>query len=183
VKNLVELHGGSVRAYSEGVGRGSTFEVTLPALAEPAVVTRPHHVHPGSHRVLVVDDNPDALALLADALELRGYQVARAHDGPSALAAAAQVHPEVALLDIGLPVMDGYELARRLREQDGAVKLVAVTGYDQPGDFERTHRAGFSSHLVKPISLERVQQTIEQLVRCPAAEARAQMSASATSAS
>jgi len=183
VKNLVELHGGRARAHSEGPGKGSTFEVTLPALAEHPVVARSHQVHAGTHRVLVVDDNPDALSLLADALELRGYQIARAHDGPSALAVASQVHPEVALLDIGLPVMDGYELARRLRETDTELKLVAVTGYDQPGDFERTHRAGFSAHLVKPISLDRVQQTIDRLVQRAEAESAGAVAASATSAS
>ncbi|MGN6107268.1 MAG: hybrid sensor histidine kinase/response regulator, partial [Kofleriaceae bacterium] len=166
VRSLVELHGGTVQATSEGPGKGSVFEVDLPALAKLA----PRGPLPAERgtawrgRVLVVDDNPDALSLLADALESRGYLTARAHDGPSALAVASQVHPEIALLDIGLPVMDGYELARRLHERDRAVKLVAVTGYGQPGDFERTQQAGFSAHLVKPISLDAVQATIERLV-------------------
>ncbi len=166
VRNLVALHGGVVSASSEGPGRGSEFVVRLPVhdahvIASPPP-SRPEH-HPG-RRVLVVDDNPDALSLLADALDDRGYATARAHDGPSALAVAAQLHPEVALLDIGLPVMDGYELAHLLQEANQAVKLVAVTGYGQPGDFERTQRAGFAAHLVKPISLETVQATIDRLV-------------------
>ncbi|MDX2091977.1 MAG: ATP-binding protein [Kofleriaceae bacterium] len=167
VKSIVARHGGTVTATSEGQGKGSELEVRLPALAQQ----RPHAPSPGLEpakhargRVLVVDDNPDALAMLSDALERRGFEISRAHDGPSALAIASRVHPEVALLDIGLPVMDGYELGRRLREEDHAVKLVAVTGYGRPGDFERSHEAGFAAHLVKPISLDRVQETIESLV-------------------
>ena len=169
VQSIVERHGGSVSATSEGPGRGSEFVVRLPAIAGKYAGKTPVEAGPkkpaNRGRVLVVDDNPDALAMLSDALERRGYEIARAHDGPSALAIAARVHPEVALLDIGLPVMDGYELGRRLKAEEGDVKLVAVTGYGRPGDFERSHEAGFAAHLVKPISLDRVQQTIDSLVR------------------
>ncbi|MDB4962693.1 MAG: Histidine kinase [Myxococcales bacterium] len=167
VKSFVELHGGKVTASSNGPGAGTVFEVVLPLLAaQPAVATAeppPEHV-PRRGRVLVVDDNPDALSMLADALEQVGYTTARAHDGPSALAVAADLHPDVALLDIGLPVMDGYELARRLREVDAGVKLVAVTGYGRPGDFDRSQRAGFAAHLVKPISISTVESTLDRLV-------------------
>jgi signal transduction histidine kinase/CheY-like chemotaxis protein len=168
VKSIVERHGGIVTATSDGQGKGSEFVVRIPGLAQVRPHLAPSALEPAvpvkRGRVLVVDDNPDALAMLSDALERRGFEISRAHDGPSALAIAARVHPQVALLDIGLPVMDGYELGRRLREEDHDVKLVAVTGYGRPGDFERSHEAGFVAHLVKPISLDRVQQTIESLV-------------------
>jgi CheY-like chemotaxis protein len=113
--------------------------------------------------VLVVDDNPDALQMLADALEQRGFTTSRAHDGPSALEEAARCHPAVALLDIGLPVMDGYELARRLRETDQDLQLVAVTGYGHPSARSRSKDAGFAAHLVKPITVDEVEAAIDQL--------------------
>jgi signal transduction histidine kinase len=166
VRNLVELHGGTVTASSEGPGKGSQFEVRLAAVPRQVVVApppQPKGEPRGRRRVLVVDDNPDALSLLADALEERGYTTARAPDGPSALAVASQLHPHVALLDIGLPVMDGYELGHLLLESDRSVKLVAVTGYGRPGDLERSQQAGFAAHLVKPISLDAVQATIDRL--------------------
>jgi CheY-like chemotaxis protein len=113
--------------------------------------------------VLVVDDNVDGAEMLATLLGAKGYDARIAHDGPAGLAVADTFRPDVALLDIGLPVMDGYELARRLRELDAGVKLIAVTGYSQPGDFARTKEAGFAAHLVKPISLDAVQAEIERL--------------------
>jgi signal transduction histidine kinase len=166
VKNFVELHGGKVTAMSHGSGTGSVFEVQLPLLeSKPGTIDAelPQEHTSRRGRVLVVDDNPDALSMLADALEQVGYTTARAHDGPSALAVAADLHPDVALLDIGLPVMDGYELGRRLREIDAGVKLIAVTGYGQPGDFDRSQQAGFAAHLVKPISMETVETTLDRI--------------------
>ena len=170
VKSFVQLHGGEVAAHSEGRGTGSEFTVWIPAL--PAQRTRlahgtlPRGAHPlRTEKILVVDDNIDALNMLAEALEQRGFPTYRAHDAPSALSLAAQVHPNIALLDIGLPVMDGYELGRRLRETSGLedVQLVAVTGYGQPSDVQRSRDAGFAAHLVKPISLDAVHSTIEKL--------------------
>jgi CheY-like chemotaxis protein len=169
VKSLVELHGGSVDVTSDGPGKGSEFIVRLPA-AEPSrddVRARlgSSQIRPVRRRehVLVVDDNPDALHMLADALEQRGFTCSRAHDGPSALAVAAKDHPQIALLDIGLPVMDGYELARRLREDNEGVQLVAVTGYGHPSAVSRSKDAGFAAHLVKPITVDEVEKAIDQL--------------------
>jgi signal transduction histidine kinase/ActR/RegA family two-component response regulator len=157
VKSLVALHGGKVEALSEGAGRGSTFVVELPAAQrdvatapaeQPPVVTRPRT----PLRVLVVDDNADAAALLAEVLQAAGHAVEIAGDGPTALELATLVPPDVAVLDVGLPVMDGYELAERLRERLGAhaPEIVGVSGYGQPGDHERSRAAGFRRHLVKP---------------------------------
>jgi CheY-like chemotaxis protein len=132
---------------------------------EPRTPTPSAVNHPTAVRLLVVDDNADAAELLSEALELLGYETHRASDGPSALTVAEKVRPRVALLDIGLPVMDGYELAGRLRALDGLtdLKLVAVTGYGQAADRARSEAAGFDAHLVKPISLEAVRKTIEAL--------------------
>ncbi len=163
-KSLVELHGGTIRASSEGLGHGSQFELTLP-LAVPrtpsksAAVQRQRQklaIHP--MRVLVVDDNPDAADLLADYLEQRGHRTAVAHDGPQALEEATTFLPEIAVLDIGLPVMDGYELARRLRAVDGLdhIRLIALTGYGQQQDREAAREAGFDHHLVKPFDPDKL---------------------------
>jgi signal transduction histidine kinase/CheY-like chemotaxis protein len=173
VRSLVELHGGRVSATSEGPGKGSEFAVVLPSVepaSRPLSATASSHCSPHpmrSERILVVDDNVDALDMLADGLEQRGFATYRAHDAPSALAIAAAFHPTVALLDIGLPVMDGYELARRLRETQGneSVQLVAVTGYGQASDIAKSREAGFAAHLVKPISLETVNATIDAITR------------------
>ncbi|HEX4457807.1 MAG TPA: ATP-binding protein, partial [Polyangia bacterium] len=176
VRSLVTLHGGSVSATSAGVDRGSEFRVELPAidptLAQPAERSRGHRVErptgradAAQARLLVVDDNADAAELLAETLELLGYEAHRAHDGPSALQLATTVKPTMALLDIGLPVMDGYELARRLRAMHGLehIKLVAVTGYGQPSDRQKSEAAGFDAHLVKPITVETLQRTLATL--------------------
>jgi PAS domain S-box-containing protein len=173
VRTVVELHGGRVSAHSEGLGKGSEFRVTFPALgaaAQPAVAAGVNGgvlaAAPGAARVLVVDDNPDALELLTEVLRLKGHEVHGALDAASALQLAAGRPPDVALLDIGLPVIDGYELARRLRAMPGmeALKLAALTGYGQPNDKERARAAGFDEHLVKPISLEQVEAVLERLL-------------------
>jgi signal transduction histidine kinase len=173
VRNVVELHGGNVSARSDGCGKGTEMELRLPALPqqmldlsvrpseEPVTETsRPRLV---GRRVLVVDDNSDAAETLADILRELGHTTSVAHDGPTALAAAAAFRPHVALLDIGLPVMDGYELARRLREQPelDKTKLFAITGYGQESDRERSRAAGFQEHLVKPIDLARLATLID----------------------
>lgn len=108
------------------------------------------------HRVLVVDDNVDAATLLAEYLSDLGYVTAVAHDGPSALELAAQLHPDAVLLDIGLPGMDGYEVGERLRRDHHDLRMIAVTGFGEGRDRERSERAGFDAHLVKPIDLSRL---------------------------
>jgi CheY-like chemotaxis protein len=117
-------------------------------------------------RVLVVDDNIDAAEMLAEALRVHGHVVGVAHDGPAALALASELHPDLALLDIGLPVMDGFDLARRLKLSlaPRTPKFVAITGYGQPSDRVRSKQAGFDEHLVKPIDLARL-NTIVRSVR------------------
>ncbi|MEJ7603364.1 MAG: ATP-binding protein, partial [Kofleriaceae bacterium] len=158
VRSMVELHGGSVRARSDGVGKGSEFEIRLPPgrrrrlrpSQSPATVKR---VTTDARRVLIVDDNQDAADVLGDALTKGGHVVRVAYDGPTALDVARTFYPQVALLDIGLPIMDGYEVARQLRILDlgGArIRLIAVTGYDQERDRQRTAEAGFDAHLAKP---------------------------------
>jgi signal transduction histidine kinase len=163
VKSLVEMHGGSVSAESDGPGKGSEFLVRLPALEATAVPPAPR---PGpapqverrrsAQRILVVDDNPDAADMLAEALRVEGHEVRVALDGPGALAIAPGFRPHCALLDIGLPVMDGYELAGKLRSDPAlaGIRLIAVSGYGQSTDRRRSLDAGFAEHLVKPVELE-----------------------------
>jgi CheY-like chemotaxis protein len=160
VRSLVELHGGEVSVRSDGAGQGATFRVRLPMIAAAPVQSEPSESHlvalpsaAGGRRVLVVDDNEDALELLAEILRSVGHQVRTAADGAEALLAANDFHPEVAVLDIGLPVMDGYELAVRLRQAlgDAAPLLIALTGYGLKADRLRSSEAGFQRHLVKPI--------------------------------
>jgi len=160
VKGLVESHGGEISAHSNGPGCGSEFLVTLPAAASPEAPLAPSPPASASRRagvrVLIVEDNPDAAETLTDLLELWGHEVCHAPDGSTALEQARSFQPDLALVDIGLPGMDGYELARRLRAQ-GPVRpplLVALTGYGQEDDQRRSREAGFDRHLVKPIDLQ-----------------------------
>jgi signal transduction histidine kinase/CheY-like chemotaxis protein len=170
VRRLVEMHGGRVEAHSDGPGSGSTFTVRLPVAPPAGTWTRREQEkqssrpgQPLSRRVLVVDDNRDAAELLAEAMRAVGHTVRIAFDGPSALAEAERFQPELGLLDIGLPLMDGYELARALGERVPGIKLVAVTGYGQDGDRARTLQAGFREHFVKPVELADVLAAIERL--------------------
>ncbi|HEY8943275.1 MAG TPA: ATP-binding protein [Polyangiaceae bacterium] len=159
VKGLVDQHGGTVSVHSEGLGKGSEFVVELPRL-DPSEelgcpASKPAERHDKGN-VLVVDDNEDAANMLATALRDLGYRVEVAHDGPTALRKAKTFEPTIALLDIGLPVMDGYELARRLRQESaapGSLRLIAVTGYGQDSDRQRSADAGFLEHLIKPVDL------------------------------
>jgi signal transduction histidine kinase/ActR/RegA family two-component response regulator len=168
VRSLVQAHGGSVSAASTGHGHGATFTVVLPAAAAAAHVgvapreAIPVRQRPGGRRVLLVDDNEDAAALLAESLNALGHEVAVAHDGPTALGAAQSFHPDVALLDIGLPVMDGFELADRLRNDCGPrhLTLIAVTGYAQELDRRRSAEKGFDEHLAKPIDIHKLDAII-----------------------
>ncbi len=165
VRSLVELHGGRVSVHSEGLGRGSKFSVVLPRLREAPAVdatrTAALPAAPGTGaplRVLVVDDNVDAAQLLAMFLDGAGYQVAVEHDPARALAVAAQERFDAFLLDIGLPGMDGNELARRLRRlpQARGALLIAITGYGSPQDRDAALNAGFDHHFVKPAPLEKL---------------------------
>jgi signal transduction histidine kinase len=163
VRHLVERHGGSVQARSDGENRGSEFIVRLPraageesAQAAGGLAAPQPHAGPAKMRVLVVDDNEDGAAMLCTALQLHGYEVRAASDGMEALRVAAEFRPEAALLDIGLPVMDGYELAGRLRNMPAlaGIRLIALTGYGQDRDRAKAHAAGFDHHLVKPVAVD-----------------------------
>jgi signal transduction histidine kinase/CheY-like chemotaxis protein/PAS domain-containing protein len=169
VRSLVALHGGTVEAHSEGLGKGSEFVVRLPALpvefvdAEIAPVAPPPPAATG-RRILLVDDNVDAALLLSELLRMLGNDVAVAHDGPEALDLAPCFAPQVAILDIGLPVMDGYELALRLVA--GLAQrpfLIALTGYGQEHDRARARQAGFDEHMVKPVDPERLISVLESV--------------------
>ena len=156
VRRLVEMHGGSVVAESAGAGTGSTFTVRLPALAappEPAADPGGGVAAAGGRRVLVADDNEDAAAALAMVLGLMGYEVHTARDGQEAVEAAEAFRPEVILLDIGMPRLDGYEACRRIRGTTWGrgTQVVALTGWGQEEDRRRSREAGFDRHLVKPV--------------------------------
>jgi signal transduction histidine kinase/ActR/RegA family two-component response regulator len=156
VRTLVEMHGGTVEASSDGIGTGSEFVVRLPALPAGAVGRAGSGAEagapPAAYRVLVVDDNPDARDSLAELLRLTGHEVRTAPTGPKAIEVARAWRPDVALLDLGLPGMDGYEVARVLRAEPfgGSLLLVALTGYGQDEDRRRTQEVGFDHHLTKP---------------------------------
>jgi signal transduction histidine kinase len=162
VKSLAVLHGGRVEAHSAGLGKGSEFVVYLPCLAEAHEANPPRQdAQSGGARglkVLVVDDNVDAAQMLATLLAMNGYEVAIAYDGKGALASALQAPPDVALLDIGLPDIDGHELARRLRAMPETTQavLVALTGYGQAEDQKRAYKAGFDHHMAKPADLAKL---------------------------
>ena len=165
---LVRMHGGSIEARSDGPGRGSEFIVTLPLAGRP----EPGAVTPGRsresatpcspRRILLVEDNADAAELLAMMLEMDGHEVVVAHSGTTALEMAGPYCPDVVLLDLGLPGMDGYEVAARLRKLPAcaATLLVAVTGYGQEDDRQRTAESGFAHHLVKPIEVEDLRRVL-----------------------
>ncbi len=170
VRNLVEQHGGTVSVRSDGPGHGSEFAVRLPRVARLASAKTPSGVRPPARqgvarRVLVVDDNEDAAVSLAELLEARGHTTCVAYDGPSAISVAADFRPDLGVLDIGLPVMDGYELAGRLRELPAlaGITLVALTGYGQDMDRERSKAAGFRAHLVKPVDLRAIDEALAEL--------------------
>jgi CheY-like chemotaxis protein len=162
-RNIVERHGGRIGAISAGQVQGSTFEVLLPAIAAPdmeaAPEPEPEAVAP--RRILVVDDNLDAARGLQDLLELSGHDVAAVHSASAALDSFAAAQPEVAIIDIGLPDMNGYQLAAALRARSrGALRLIALTGYGQGADKRRAEAAGFDLHLTKPAGIAELQRAI-----------------------
>ena len=169
VKRLTELHGGTVVARSEGLGHGSEFEVRLPLSRRTVAPPPPRREAPlgGSIRrkILVVDDSDDAAASLSTLLELMGNETRIAHDGVEAVAVAAEFHPDVVLLDLGMPRMSGYEACRRMREAPGGTKMtvIAVTGWGQQEDRARTREAGFDHHMVKPVDPRALAELLDGL--------------------
>jgi PAS domain S-box-containing protein len=177
-RSLVEMHGGVIQALSEGPGKGSEFIVRLP-IAEPEALAAAPAKEPAAssaagpqRRVLLVDDNRDAARSLSMLLQMEGHEVTVAFDGPSALKAAEANPPDVVLLDIGLPGMDGLEVARRLRESSHRpdLVLIALTGYGQDDDVRRSLDAGFNAHVIKPVKLETLNKLIanSDLTKAPA---------------
>ena len=168
VKKLVAMHGGTVTASSEGPGRGSEFVVRMPVAAPPSSQLPDPRTHTPAvrcapRRVLVVDDNEDAAEMLTAGLRQLGYDVTLALDSGSALERLREFHAEVAVLDLGLPVVDGFELARRIRATyaDRLPRLVALTGYGQIHDLARSSAAGFDAHLTKPVDMSAVVAAVE----------------------
>jgi two-component system CheB/CheR fusion protein len=168
VRGLVEMHGGRVAAQSEGPGKGSVFRVLLP---RSRIVGAPdpgpeaaRGPATGRRRILVVEDNPDSAEAMVALLRELGHEVAMVGDGMLAVGVARQFEPEVILLDIGLPGIDGYELARRLRSDVavGGAHMIAITGYGQPADRERALAAGFDQHLVKPVDPARLAAAVNE---------------------
>jgi CheY-like chemotaxis protein len=166
VKRLVEMHQGTVAAASGGLGRGCTFSIQLPRLAAPEKAAA-DHVTPAAvkRRILVVDDNVDVADSLAMLLRLDGHEVQIAYSASETFEAVKSMRPDAVFLDIGLPHMDGYEIARRLRADPAAklVHLIALTGYGQEHDRERAREAGFGAHLLKPAAIEAVNSILASL--------------------
>jgi signal transduction histidine kinase/CheY-like chemotaxis protein len=165
VQRLVQLHGGKVEAHSDGPGQGSAFMVRLPCgapNAEPvaAAPPQPAALAAGHRRVLIVEDNADARDSLRMLLEMDGHEVHAAADGETGIAMALRLHPDVVLVDIGLPRVDGYAVARALRDSGAGLRLVAVTGYGRQEDRQRSVAAGFDVHLVKPLGVDELEQAL-----------------------
>jgi signal transduction histidine kinase/ActR/RegA family two-component response regulator len=165
VKQLIDMHGGECVAHSAGVGHGSTFEIRLPRSESiNEVVPQPLELAPKKYCILIVDDNVDAATSLAVILNLTGHQCEAQFSAQDALERAPSLRPDFVLLDIGLPDLDGYEVAQRLRQIDGLedVGLIALTGYGQPEDIERARVAGFDWHFVKPLDFRQLEQKLAQ---------------------
>jgi CheY-like chemotaxis protein len=161
-ERLVTLHGGTINAVSEGLGKGSTFEVTLPIVAEMPAIPGQHDlttlITGESRHILVADDNLDGAESLALLLGAMGHRVETAHDGVEALESLKARHYDTAILDIGMPRLNGYDLARQIRAQDWgrSIYLVALTGWGQAEDKQRAMDAGFDRHLTKPVQPEQL---------------------------
>ncbi|MEO8352289.1 MAG: ATP-binding protein, partial [Chthoniobacteraceae bacterium] len=168
VRRLVTLHGGSIEARSEGPGRGSEFVVRLPILSEPPLPPAPPPpvAQVTTRRILIVDDNTDSARSMAVLQRRRGHQAETAFTGPDALAAAAEFRPEVVLLDIGLPGMDGFEVSRQLRAKPEftGVLLIAMSGYGSDEDRAEAKLAGFDEYMVKPIDLDRLRDLLRERI-------------------
>jgi len=168
VKGLVESHRGTVTAASDGPGKGSTFTVRLPIARETllAPVEQAPVARRAEHkRVLVVDDNRDAASLLAELLQLLGHEAMTAHDGLAAVAMAEKERPDLVLMDLGMPGIDGFEATRRIRSQpwSAGIVIVALTGWGHASDRERSAAAGCAGHLVKPASIADIERVLAGL--------------------
>jgi CheY-like chemotaxis protein len=166
-KGLVEQHGGDLHAHSDGPGRGAEFTIWLPLAQVPpsaATSSRTHLAHT-AYRILIIEDNLDAAESLREALQLADHEVEVASSGPEGLRKARALKPDVVLCDIGLPDMDGYEVARSMRSDTElrSVHLVALTGYALPDDLAKAKEAGFEQHLAKPSSVEQIEQVLAGL--------------------
>ncbi len=173
-KNLVDMHGGSIEARSAGPGKGSEFLVRMPAVRAPAsaqsIAPRKKLARMDSgHRILVVDDNVDAAMSLAILLRMGGHDVKTVHDGPAALEAARGFHPQLVLLDIGLPGMNGYEVARRMRSEPELAQatLVAVSGYGHEQHVKQALEAGCDHHVTKPLDPDKLQDLLARWMAKP----------------
>jgi CheY-like chemotaxis protein len=162
----VGLHGGTVEAHSEGPGKGSEFVVRLPLAQGPGAHAAPSSAAAAGtapqRSILIVDDNADAASALRYLLENDGHRVELASDGSSGLALAHRLKPDVLLLDIGLPHVNGYDFARQVRSDESLknAMLIAITGYGQPGDQQRAAKAGFDHHMTKPIEFQELQELL-----------------------
>jgi signal transduction histidine kinase len=169
VRRLVERHGGTVSVHSDGHGRGSEFTVRLPACPPSSAPGRANQgrARPlaGALKILVVDDNRDAARALSLLLKSHGHDTALAYDGREALEVAARFQPAIALLDLGLPEVNGFELAVQLKQRDPQIQLVAISGYGQEEDRRRSRAAGIEMHFVKPVKLESLMTFLEQRAR------------------
>lgn len=162
-KGLIEQHGGELHAHSEGAGQGAEFTIRLPLTEAPSDVPPPSpRATPRSRRVLVIEDNADSAESLREALRWVGHEAEVAYSGPEGIQKARQFKPEIVLCDIGLPGMDGFEVARTMRADTElrSAHLVALTGYAQPEDRAKSKAAGFEQHLVKPPSMEKIEETL-----------------------
>jgi PAS domain S-box-containing protein len=168
VRRLVEMQGGKVEAFSDGVGHGSEFVVRLPVMPEvvaPSGEPLSKPVRPSSRlRLLLAEDNPDTAKTMAMLLRALGHEVDVVHDGSAAVQAVEKSKPDALLIDIGLPKLNGYEVAERLRQQPNLsdVRIIAISGYSQPKDYERSKLAGIDHHLVKPVSVETLQDVLSR---------------------
>jgi CheY-like chemotaxis protein len=168
VRQIVELHNGKVKAHSEGFGKGSEFVVKLPRQPH-AVIRRQNeqYTHAGTRRVLIVEDQDDSREMLRVLLESMGHVVVEKAVGASAVAAIEREHPDIALIDIGLPIMSGYEVARRIRENRSLedVVLVALTGYGRESDIQAAKAAGFDTHVTKPADIHVMDEVLSLKIR------------------
>jgi CheY-like chemotaxis protein len=168
VKTLVELHGGTIAAFSEGLGKGSEFVVRLPVAADQsATAAPPIHEEPTPNyskrcKVLIVDDHMDSAEALKLVLTQNGFVTLLAHDGKGAIQAAKEHQPEAALVDIGLPDISGYEVARALRQMLPKIQLIAISGWNREEDRKSSTEAGFDHHLVKPVDLSEILQLFSE---------------------
>jgi signal transduction histidine kinase/ActR/RegA family two-component response regulator len=172
VRRIVEMHGGSVEARSDGEGRGSVFTVRLPSTSAPGVaVPQAPSARAAARRILLIEDNADARESLRMVLESAGHELFEAADGELGVERALALRPQLALVDIGLPGIDGFEVAARIRAADPSMLLVALTGYGRDDDIAASRAAGFDAHVVKPVSVVELSALIEELSRSASARA------------